>query len=385
MQLRFRQSIEFSWVQNAFDLLLVLVSFILLGRMKKYFHIAILVVALAGTAFAQIPSWGLGPFVRPDNVNPVLTPNTNSLFACPMSGTAVHWEGLHTFNPSAVVKDGKVYVLYRAEDDTGSAKIGSHTSRLGLAVSDDGLHFKPFPMPVLFPADDNQKDNEWTGGCEDPRLVEAEDGTYVVTYTQWNHKVARLAVATSKDLLHWTKYGPIFSNYPAFYKSGAIVTKITDSRLKAAKINGKYWMYWGEGKIACASSDDLIHWHMEKSVLPTRKGQFDSALAEAGPPAVLTDAGIVVLYNGKNGNDPTLAAGVYSAGQALFDAHDPTHLLSRTDKPFYQPEMPYERTGQYAAGTTFIEGLVFFHEQWFLYYGCADSFVAVAVYDPAKK
>jgi beta-1,2-mannosidase len=42
-----------------------------------------------------------------------------------------------------------------------------------------------------------------------------------------------------------------------------------------------------------------------------------------------------------------------------------------------KPEMPYEKTGQYAAGTTFAEGLVYFHNQWFLYYGCADSLVAV--------
>lgn len=355
--------------------------------MRKNLSLGLLLALLASPVVAQVPQYGIGPFIRPPGVNPIISPNTNSLFTCPMSGTAVHWEGLHTFNPSAVVKDGKVYVLYRAEDDSGSTKIGSHTSRLGLAVSEDGLHFKTFPAPSLFPKDDNQKTNEWTGGCEDPRLIEAEDGTFVVTYTQWNHQVARLAVATSKDLQHWTKHGPIFDDYPGFYKSGAIVTKISGGRLRAAKINGKYWMYWGEGTVACASSEDLIHWHREKPVLPTRPGKFDSVLAEAGPPAVLTAAGIVVLYNGKNAKngDPTLPEGVYAAGQALFAANDPTHLLARADKPFFQPEAPYERTGQYAAGTTFVEGLVFFHDKWFLYYGCADSFVAVAVCDPAKK
>src|SRR5262249_55492562 len=43
-----------------------------------------------------------------------------------------------------------------------------------------------------------------------------------------------------------------------------------------------------------------------------------------------------------------------------------------------KPDLPYEKTGQYAAGTTFAEGLVFFRGKWFLYYGCADSLVAVA-------
>ncbi len=354
--------------------------------MKTFSGIFCLLILLGCSVLAEVPAWSLGPFVRPVGVNPIIAPNTNSIFICPMSGKAVHWENLHAFNPSAVVKDNKVYVVYRAEDSSGSGKIGSHTSRIGLAVSEDGLHFKTLPAPVLFPAADDQKANEWTGGCEDPRLVEAEDGTFVITYTQWNHKVARLAVATSKDLKHWTKYGPIFDDYPHSYKSGAIVTRVSGGRLKAAKINGKYWMYWGEGTVACASSDDLIHWHREKPVLFTRPGKFDSALVEGGPPAVLTDNGIIVLYNGKNAErgDHSLSPGVYSGGQALFDAKDPTHLLARTDKPFYQPEMPYERTGQYAAGTTFIEGLVLFHNKWFLYYGCADSFVAVAVSDAAK-
>ena len=54
------------------------------------------------------------------------------------------------------------------------------------------------------------------------------------------------------------------------------------------------------------------------------------------------------------------------------------HLLTQTDEPVLKPELPYEKTGQYAAGTTFAEGLVYFHKQWFLYYGCADSLVAVA-------
>ena len=55
-------------------------------------------------------------------------------------------------------------------------------------------------VPVFYPADDNQKELEWPGGCEDPRVAVTEDGLYVMLYTQWNRKQARLAVATSRDL-----------------------------------------------------------------------------------------------------------------------------------------------------------------------------------------
>jgi beta-1,2-mannosidase len=47
--------------------------------------------------------------------------------------------------------------------------------------------------------------------------------------------------------------------------------------------------------------------------------------------------------------------------------------------------MPFERSGQYAAGTTFVEGLVFFQSRWYLYYGCADSLVGVAINSPTKQ
>ncbi|MDZ7719476.1 MAG: hypothetical protein U5K72_11730 [Balneolaceae bacterium] len=57
-------------------------------------------------------------------------------------------------------------------------------------------------------------------------------------------------------------------------------------------------------------------------------------------------------------------------------------LLKRTDEPFIKPELPYEKTGQYVDGTTFLEGLVYFDEKWFLYYGTADSRVGVAIWEP---
>src|SRR5260370_42517952 len=73
-------------------------------------------------------NWGLGHFVRPDGVNPAIAPRAESVFFCPMRKTQIHWESLHAFNPAAVVRNGKVYVLYRAEDNTGEMRIGIHTS-----------------------------------------------------------------------------------------------------------------------------------------------------------------------------------------------------------------------------------------------------------------
>lgn len=358
---------------------------------------AILIFLASGFAFLSASTrsgWMLGPFIRPVQV-PVITPNRQSVFNDPLSGGPVHWEALHTFNPAAVVRNGRIFVLYRAEDNTGKMQIGLHTSRLGLAESKDGIHFTRRATPVFYPANDAQKQREWPGGTEDPRIVEAPDGTYVLTYTQWNRKSYTVGIATSKDLLTWKKYGPAFGDadhgrYANLnYKSAGILTHLLHGRLIAAKLHGKYWMYWGEVTISLATSPDLIHWTpIEKSLghpivlMRRRAGLFDSDLPEVGAPPLLTPKGIVLLYNGKNAMQhgaPDLDPGAYSGGQALFSADDPTKLIARSNRPYFQPQMPFEKSGQYAAGTTFIEGLVYFENKWFLYYGCADSFVGVAV------
>ena len=75
----------------------------------------------------------------------------------------------------------------------------------------------------------------------------------------------------------------------------------------------------------------------------------------------------------------------YCAGQFLFDNNDPYKVLDRLDKPFFVPEAPFEKSGQYKDGTVFIEGLAYYKKKLYLYYGCADSRIAVAVCDNVKN
>lgn len=345
-----------------------------------------------------LPSWTLGEFIRPEGINPIITPNVESRFDCPMRKTSVGWEESDTFNPAATIKDGKIYVLYRAEDNS-AVGIGKRTSRIGLAESLDGISMKRRSAPVMFPAEDNAKEYEWEGGCEDPRVAMTEDGLYVMMYTSWNRKIPRLSVATSRDLINWEKHGPAFLKaYNGRFKdlgckSGSIVTKLVNGKQVITKVNGKYLMYWGEHMVAAATSDDLINWtpvlneqNELLGLIYPREKYFDSALTECGPPAVITDDGILLLYNGKNRTDELrdkrYNSGTYSAGQVLFDLKDPYKAIARLDTPFFRPTENFEKSGQYVDGTVFIEGLVHHQGKWFLYYGCADSKVGVAIYDP---
>jgi beta-1,2-mannosidase len=351
-------------------------------------------------------TWDLLPFVKIDSVNPVLVPGNGS-FTDPILNQAVLWEQKSVFNPAVVVKDGKIIMLYRAQDETG---LPDGTSRIGLAQSSDGYNFTRNEAPVLYPDNDAEKIYEWEGGCEDPRVVENGSGSYFMTYTAYDGTDARLMVASSTDLAHWTKHGPAFASaYNGKYlnqwtKSGSIVSTYQNGNIIATKINGTYWMYWGDQYIWAATSVDLLNWtpvemgpdevpplglsgvalNMPdlKIVVPTRLLKFDSDLCESGPPAIITDSGILLIYNGRNIlpiGDPSLPDGTYAAGQVLLDKKNPTTILRRMDTYFLKPDQPYELIGQ-TDNVCFVEGLANFNNKWFLYYGTADSKIAVAVH-----
>ena len=349
-------------------------------------------------------TWALLRFEKADS-NPVLTPG-NGRFVDPILKKAISWEIKDVFNPAVVVRGDTLLMLYRAEDSIGKY---AGTSRIGLASSTDGIHFTRLAAPVFYPDNDAQKKYEWEGGCEDPRVVQDSAGVYYMMYTAYDGDKARLLVASSKDLLHWTKYGPAFRTaYGGKYlnkwsKSGAVVCVYKDGKITPVKINGKYWMYWGDVNICAAVSDNLIDWQpveMQpgekppvalrhnavetpdlKIVIAPRAGRFDSDIVEPGPPAMLTDKGIVLIYNGRNIpsiGDSSLAEGTYSAAQALMDKNDPSKLLDRQQHYFLTPDRPFEKTGQ-VNFVCFVEGLANFKGKWFLYYGTADSKIAVAM------
>ena len=140
--------------------------------------------------------------------------------------------------------------------------------------------------------------------------------------------------------------------------------------------------------IFLASSTNLINWEIiedengkPKPIFGAREGKFDSRLVESGPPAMITKKGILLLYNSMNLHENGFAGlppDAYSAGQILMDKNDPSKVIGRTDENFMSPDKPYELTGQ-VNQVVFIEGLVYFKKKYFLYYGTADSKIAVAV------
>jgi beta-1,2-mannosidase len=317
----------------------------------------VLLIALAATAAVSFtPPFGKWTRLSGD---PTISPK------------GVTFESAGTFNPAVIEKDGKFVMLYRAQDHKG-------TSSLGLATSDDGIHFTRRPEPVM----SSEAAYEKGGGVEDPRLQKIGD-TYYLTYTGYNNvdgaaadkKDAQLCLATSTDLIHWQRQGVIVPSFKGKWnvkwtKSGAIVPE---------KINGKYWMYYladAQGKdtqMGVAYSDDLLHWTeaLDHPVLTSRAGTFDSQVVEPGPPPIITPKGIFLIYNGA---DDKL---VYSTGWVLFDKNDPTKVLARSARPIFAPQKEWEKVGQ-VPNVVFVEGMVRDGKRWLFYYGAADKYVGIA-------
>jgi len=279
------------------------------------------------------------------------------------------WREFALFNPAAIRVGNKTVLLFRAQDK-------DRVSRIGYAESLDGIHFAMRKEPVLSPETDYEKG----GGVEDPRVVQIGK-TYYLTYTGYNLHDAQLCLATSTDLIHWQRHGVILPAYRGTWntkwtKSGAILPQ---------QVNGKWWMYYlgtkkdADGKLrdymGLASSTDLLHWKdaTDRPVLARRPGAFDSRVMEPGPPPYLTEAGILLFYNGA---DEHL---VYAPGWVLFDRRDPARVLARARQPFLVPSLLWEKRGN-VPNVIFLEGAVLNQAQKGTldltgYYGGADKYL----------
>ena len=74
-----------------------------------YFTVSFVLIKLLVTSGEELanPQWAFGKFIKQDSVNPIIKP-LNTTFNDPITLKPVQWEHDHTFNPAAVVRDGKV-------------------------------------------------------------------------------------------------------------------------------------------------------------------------------------------------------------------------------------------------------------------------------------
>ena len=265
------------------------------------------------------------------------------------------WERRTVFNCGvAQTADGAVVLLYRAQG------VDNDVSRLGFAVGTDGLSFARLDHPVFAPEAETE-----TWGVEDPRLTRIGD-EYHMLYTAWSPLGIQVAMASSRDFFTWRRHG--------------IVLPGPDNKAAALfpeKVGGRYVMFHRiPPAIWLAYSDDLLTWGDYRKIMEPRPGHWDGLKLGAGGPPLKTDRGWLVIYHGVD------QGRVYRLGVALLDLEDPTWVLHWPADWVLQPEEPWELVGD-VPNVVFTCGTAEIGDRYYVYYGGADTVIAVATADKA--
>jgi predicted GH43/DUF377 family glycosyl hydrolase len=307
---------------------------------------------------AVFPSWAIGPFERYQH-NPIL--------AAPVVPTASNsWEWPEQFNPGVVVVNGVFHMLYRGTNWLGVSEIGAATSSNGYRFT------RVSGQPVI--SGTLPSENQ---GVEDPRLYYLA-GKYYTFFTgdsgATNSAIIDINEAVSTDARNWTQLGPVLDNT----KDAAVVV---DPEGRPVRINGEYLMYYGQmGEGHLAESTDFEHWTTVGSVnvhFPARYEPWEFCVA-------------VTNYRTKAKGGVQTGIDLFVAGQLMGRGHwfyaisevkfDRSRLLSAAAElkfPVLYPQAPYEIYGS-APHTVFMNNIIFYRGQWWMYYGAANSVVALA-------
>lgn len=268
------------------------------------------------------------------------------------------------FNPAAVELDGEVVLLVRCEGFTGR-------SHLTVARSKDGFrNWVIDPQPTLEPDPVHYPEEIW--GIEDPRAVWLEElRCWAVTYTSYSKAGPLVSIACTTD-------------FRTFERIGAVMPpEDKDAALFPVRFRGRWAMLHRPVPLATelgahiwlSFSPDLKHWGDHRILIRARRGAWwDAGKIGLSAPPLWTEHGWLILYHGVR---MTPAGCLYRLGLALLDLEDPTRVLRRTAQWIFGPRADYELQGD-VPGVVFPCGWVVRGDRVLLYYGAADTCVAVA-------
>jgi predicted GH43/DUF377 family glycosyl hydrolase len=290
-------------------------------------------------------------FMR-EATNPILSPED-----WPYTVNAV-------FNPGVTIgPDGETILLVRVEDRSG-------VSHLTVARSSDGLtgwvvEEEPFILPTR-----GRYEDRW--GAEDPRITRVGE-EYYISYTGFSPSGPLVILARTLDFRSY-EFCSIVA--PPEDKDAALFPRLIGVRHAlfhrpvASGAHGEAPNMW------LSFSPDLVHWGDHRIVIePRRSGNWDREKVGLGPPPLETPSGWLVLFHGVKA---TAAGSLYRVGVALLDLDQPSVVLARGDEWVFGPEAPYELQGD-VPGVVFPTGWVVQPDgRARVYYGAADSTVAVA-------
>lgn len=268
------------------------------------------------------------------------------------------------FNAAATQIDGETLLLMRVEDRRGLSHLTAARSRDG--VSGWSIDSKP----TLAPDPDHHPEELW--GVEDPRVTRLDDlKLWVVVYTSYSSGGPLVSLATTKDFRTFDRKGVVM---PPEDKDAALFPAQFDGRWAMlhrpvssfANVGAHIWISF---------SPDMRHWGDHQILLPARRGGWwDANKIGLSPPPLRTEKGWLILYHGVR---MTAAGCIYRLGLALLDLDDPRKVIARSDEWIFEPEEPYEVSGD-VDKVVFPCGWVADGDEVRIYYGAADRSIALA-------
>jgi predicted GH43/DUF377 family glycosyl hydrolase len=266
----------------------------------------------------------------------------------------VAWEHGAVFN-CAVVYDAGVYHMYYR------AVVPPNRSKIGYAHSTDGINFTRRPDPLLVP-----ETPEESVGVEDPRVTRIDD-TWYMHYTAWNEREVQVGMATSPDLLNWTKRGISVPYSFAGHNKDVV--------LFPRRFNGRYCMlHRPEPDMYIAYSRDLFHWEDSKFVMGPLANGWEDMKVGAGAPPIETPAGWLCITHSVD------AERRYRLAVVVLDLDDPSKIVYRQAEPILEPELDWELHGD-VPNVVFTCGAVLRGTELLVYYGGADTVIGLASAD----
>ncbi len=284
--------------------------------------------------------------------NPILLPDPAS-----------DWESYNVFNPAVVHYNGLFHMFYRAQGL-------DWVSRIGYAVSADGVHWNRLRRPVLEPVDGTD-----SRGVEDPRVTEI-DGVFYMCYTAYGREFTGSGapthagggilpmIARSENLITWERLGPIVRGEDN-----------KDHVLFPRQISGSFAaLHRRRPHVWLAYSDDLLAWPEEDMAPiygPRPDNDWDSKSVGNNGVPIETEHGWLLLNHAYDEDHD------YRLGVVLLDLDDPTKVIHRPKEPIFWPEELWELRGDvpnvvFSCANPVVDGTVY------VYYGGGDHVVGLA-------
>lgn len=264
----------------------------------------------------------------------------------------------------------RIAMVYRAVGADG-------ISRLGLAWSEDGIHFSPGSLPWYEGALD---DPEARLGVEDPRITPLGGRPYL-TYTKVSLEPAdHPPLSWEFAPFHLRSAVGVTDTFDDMQEEGIILphANTKDGVLFPEKIAGAFGALVREyPSIQYTASHDLYEWSAPVHVMDPIPGTWEGERVGAGPPPIRIPWGWLLLYHGNEYLVMSTNQRLYRMGLAVLDAAEPWRVLYRHADPVFSPEASYETEGP-VGNVVFGTGLVERGEDYWMYYGAGDGVIGLA-------